>query len=91
MIVDVIIAVVAGFATKSVWVFLALVSLAAILIRIQPDLPLSSGLLKPGLMAIGISTFVLIRVGWVLLTLCFWVIGIAALSSLLGGNCDCDV
>jgi hypothetical protein len=91
MIVDVIIAVVASFATTSVWVFLALVTLAAISIRIQPDLPLSSGLLKPGLMAIGISTVVLIRVGWVLLTLCFWVIGIAALSSLLGGDCDCDV
>lgn len=91
MIVDVVIALVAGFATKSIWVFLALAALAAISIRIQPDLPLSSGLLKPGLMAIGISAVVLARVLCGLLTLALWIVGIAALFSLLGGGCDCDL
>ncbi|MBK8891154.1 MAG: hypothetical protein IPN75_12685 [Dechloromonas sp.] len=81
MIVDVVIAVAAGFATKNAWVFLALVALAAISIRIQPDLSLSSGLLKPGLMAIGISAVVLARVAGVVLTLALWAIGIAVLSS----------
>ncbi len=91
MIVDVIIAVAAGFATKSIWVFLALVALAAISIRIQPELPLSSGLLKPGLMAIGISAVLLAQLAWIVLTFTLWAIGIAALSSLLGGGCDCDL
>ncbi len=91
MIVDVVIAVVAGIATKSIWVFLALVALAAISIRIQPNLPLSSRLLKPGLIAIGISAVVLVRVVWALLTLVAWIIGIAALFSFLGGGCDCDL
>lgn len=91
MIVDVVIAVAAGFATKSIWVSLVLVALAAVSIRIQPDLPLSSGLLKPGLIVVGFSTVFLARVLWVLLTLAFWIIGIAALFSLLGGACDCDL
>lgn len=91
MIVDVVIAVAAGFATESIWVFLVLAALAAISIRIQPDLPLSSGLFKPGLIAIGTSAVVLARVVWALLTLAFWIIGIAALFSLLGGGCDCDL
>ncbi|QLQ25802.1 MAG: hypothetical protein HZT41_13865 [Dechloromonas sp.] len=91
MIVEFILAALVGIATKNFVVFVVLIVLARVLIRIRPDLPLSSGLFKPGLLAIGISTVVLARVAWVLLTLALWAIGIAALSSLLGGDCDCDL
>ncbi len=91
MIVDFILAALVGIAAKNFTVFLALIVVARILIRIQPDLPLSSGLFKPGLLAIGTSAVVLARVSWIVLTLALWAIGIAALSSLLGGDCDCDL
>jgi hypothetical protein len=90
MIIDFILAVFAGIVTQSFFVFLILIVFARALF-IRPDRPFSSGLFKPGLLAIGISTVVLVRVAWVLLTLALWAIGIAALSSLVGGDCDCDL
>lgn len=53
MIIDFILAALAGIVTESFIVFLILIVLAVLLIR--PDRPFSSGLLKLALMALGIS------------------------------------
>lgn len=53
MIIDFILAALAGIVAESFIVFLILIVLAALLI--QPDRPFSSGLVKLALMALGIS------------------------------------
>jgi len=53
MIIDFILAVLAGIFTQNFFIFLVLIVLAALFAR--PDRPFSSGLLKLALMAIGIS------------------------------------
>lgn len=53
MIIDIILAALAGIVTESFFVFMILIILAALFIR--PDRPFSSGLVKLALMALGIS------------------------------------
>ncbi len=67
MIIDFILAVFAGIATESFFVFVFLMVLSVLFTG--PDRPFSSGLLRLAFMALGIS----------------------ALMSLFGGDCDCDL
>jgi hypothetical protein len=53
MIIDVLLAIVLGLVTQSVWVFSLIVLVGAIFSR--PDRPFASGVLKFALIALGIS------------------------------------
>ena len=55
MIVDLVLAIVAGWSAQSFWVFLVLLVVGAMLTR--PERPWSSGLIKLALIMLGISMF----------------------------------